>query len=328
MRLGIRLLANTLYYSLAACSVALAPFLAANAQDYPSKPIKIIVPNPPGGGNDFVGRLVAEKFREKWGQSVIVENRAGASGSIGAEVVARAAPDGYTLLVTAPASLVINKSLYAKLAYDADAFVPVSVIVAGPGVLVLHPQVAADSVPRLIAFAKTNPGKLTYASQGNGTIAHLAGELFQSMGGIKSVHVPYKGSGPALAGLLGGQVSMMFSELAPALPHIRAGKLRVLAVGSEKRNPMLPDTPTMSEILPGFAFSYWIGMVAPAGTPSAIASKLSAAIAELKQPEAATRLLDTSLEAIGNTPAEMALFLRQESERWGNVIRITGMKAG
>ncbi|MBI2320464.1 MAG: tripartite tricarboxylate transporter substrate binding protein [Betaproteobacteria bacterium] len=327
MRFGIRFIARAWLFSLAVCSVALALPSAARAQDYPSKPIKIIVPNPPGGGNDFVGRLVAERFREKWKQSVIVENRAGASGSIGAEAVARSAPDGYTLLVTPPASLVINKSFYAKLAYDPDAFVPVSVIVAGPGVLLLNPQVAAESLPQLIAFGKANPGKLTYASQGNGTIAHLAGELFQSMGGVKSVHVPYKGSGPAMAGLLGGQVNMMFGELAPALPHIRAGKLRVLAVGSEKRNPMLPDTPTMSEMLPGFAFSYWIAMVAPAGTPSAIANKLSAAIAELKQPEAAKRLLDTSLDAIGNTPAEMALFLRQESERWGNVIRVTGMKA-
>lgn len=306
---------------------ALAFAVGAHAQDYPVRPIKIVVPNPPGGGNDFAARIVAERFREKWGQPVLVENRAGASGRIGAEAVAAAAPDGYTLLVTAPASLVINKSLYAKLAYDPDAFVPVSVIVAGPGALVMHPSVAAASVQQLIAYAKANPDKLTYASQGNGTIAHLAGALFQSMTGARIVHVPYKGSAPAVADLLGGQVSMMFSELSPALPHIRAGKLRALAAGGEKRNPLLPEVPALTEVLPGFVFSYWIGMVAPAGTPFAIANRLSAEIAEgLRQPDVAKRLLDTNLEAVASTPAEMASFMKRESERWGNVIRLTGTK--
>jgi tripartite-type tricarboxylate transporter receptor subunit TctC len=300
---------------------------AAHAQDYPSRPIKIIVPNPPGGGNDLAARLVAERLREKWGQPVVVDNRAGASGRIGAEIVAAAPPDGYTLLVTAPAALVINKSLYAKLSYDPDAFAPVSVIVAGPGVLVVHPSVAATGVQQLIALARAYPDRLTYASQGNGTIAHLAGALFQSMTGARIVHVPYKGSGPAVADLLGGQVSLMFSELAPALPHIRAGKLRALAVGSEKRNPILPEVPSLAETLPGFTFSYWIGMVAPAGTPSAIANRLSAEIAEgLKQPEVAKRLQETNLDAIAGTPAEMAAFMKRESERWGNVIRVTGTR--
>ena len=307
-------------------AAALAFVLPAHAQDYPAKPIKLIVPNPPGGGNDFTARVVADKLREKWGQPAVVENRAGASGSIGADAVAKAAPDGYTLLVTAPASLVINKSLYAKLSYDPDAFVPVSVILAGPGVLLVHPSVPATNVQQLIAFAKANPGKLTYASQGNGTIAHLAGAMFESMSGIKGVHVPYKGSAPAMSDLLGGQVSMLFGELSPALAHIRSGKLRVLAVGSEKRNPLLPGVPSMSEVLPGFAFSYWIGMVAPAGTPAAIANKLSAAIAELKQPDAAKKLLEMSLEPVGSTPAEMSAFMKRESERWGNVIRVTGTK--
>ena len=306
---------------------ALAFAVGVHAQDYPVRPIKIVVPNPPGGGNDFAARIVAERFREKWGQPVLVENRAGASGRIGAEAVAAAAPDGYTLLVAAPASLVINKSLYAKLAYDPDAFVPVSVILAGPGVLVVHPGVAATSVQQLIAYAKTNPDKLTYASQGNGTIAHLAGALFQSMTGARILHVPYKGSGPAVADLLGGQVNMMFSELSTALPRIRAGKLRALAAGGEKRNPLLPEVPALTEVLPGFVFAYWIGMVAPAGTPSAIANRLSAEIAEgLRQPDVAKRLLDTNLDAVASTPAEMASFMKRESERWGNVIRLTGTK--
>ena len=306
---------------------ALAFAVGVHAQDYPVRPIKIIVPNPPGGGNDLTARIVAERFREKWGQPVVVDNRAGASGRIGAEAVAAAAPAGYTVLVTAPASLVINKSLYAKLAYDPDAFVPVSVIVAGPGALVVHPSVAAASVQQLIAYAKANPGKLTYASQGNGTIAHLAGALFQSMTGAGIVHVPSKGSAPAVADLLGGQVSMMFSELSPALPHIRAGKLRALGAGGEKRNPMLPEVPALTEVLPGFVFSYWIGMVAPARTPSAIANRLSAEIAEgLRQPDVAKRLRETNLEAVAGTPAEMASFMKRESERWGNVIRLTGTK--
>ena len=308
-------------------AAALAFVLTAHAQDYPVKPIKLIVPNPPGGGNDFTARVVADKLREKWGQPAVIENRAGASGSIGAEAVAKAPPDGYTLLVTSPASLVINKSLYAKLSYDPDAFVPVSVILAGPGVLLVHPSVPATNVRQLIAFAKANPGKLTYASQGNGTIAHLAGAMFESMSGIKGVHVPYKGSAPAMSDLLGGQVNMLFGELSPALAYIRSGKLHVLAVGSEKRNPLLPGVPSMSEVLPGFAFSYWIGMVAPAGTPAAIANKLSAAIAELKQPDAAKKLLEMSLEPVGSTPAEMAAFMKRESERWGDVIRVTGTKA-
>jgi len=305
---------------------ALAVACEVHAQDYPAKAIRIIVPNPPGGGNDYAARLVADKFREKWGQAAIVENRAGASGSIGAEAVARSAPDGYTLLVSAPASLVINKSLYAKLPYDPDAFVPVSVIVAGPGVLVVHPSVPASSVPELIAYAKSNPGKLSYASQGTGTIAHLAGQLFENLAGAKSVHVPYKGSAPAIADLLGGQVSMMFSELSPALQHIAAGKLRALAVGGEKRNALLPEAPTLSEFLPGFVFSYWIGMVAPQGTPSTIANRLAGAIAELKQPDSAKRLRDVSLEAVASTPAEMASFMKREAERWGGVIRATGIK--
>lgn len=307
-------------------AAVLSLFASVHAQDYPVKAIKLIVPNPPGGGNDFAARVVADKFHEKWALPVVVENRAGASGSIGAEAVSKAAPDGYTLLVTAPASLVINKTLYAKLPYDPDAFVPVSVILAGPGVLIVHPSLPATSVQQLIAYGKANPGKLTYASQGNGTIAHLAGALFELMSGIKAVHVPYKGSAPAMSDLLGGQVSMSFGELSPALAHIRSGKLRVLAVGSEKRNPALPGVPSMSEVLPGFAFSYWIGMVAPAGTPAAIATKLSTAVAELRHPEAARRLLEMSLEPVGSTPAEMAMFMKQESERWGNVIRRTGTK--
>ncbi|OGA02091.1 MAG: hypothetical protein A3H35_06180 [Betaproteobacteria bacterium RIFCSPLOWO2_02_FULL_62_17] len=306
-------------------ALALSP--AVHAQDYPVKPIKIVVPNPPGGSNDLVGRLVAERLRNRWGQPVLVENRAGASGRIGAEFVAKSAPDGYTLLASAPASLVINKNLYAKLSYDADAFVPVSVITAGTGVLVLHASVAAASVQQLIEYARANPGKLTYASQGTGTIAHLAGALFDLTTGVKTVHVPYKGSAPAVADLVGGQVNMLFSELATALPHINAGRLRALGVGSARRHPLLPNVPSLSDAMPGFLFSYWTGMVAPAGTPPAIARRLSMEVADgLKEPEMLKRVRDASLEPVGSTPEETAAFFRSESERWGRVIRLTGIK--
>ena len=308
-------------------AAALAFSLAAHAQNYPSKPIKIIVPFPPGGATDLVARILAEKLRGGWDQPVIVENRAGAAGNIGTETVFHAAPDGYTLLYTALGPLVIHKSLYAKLSYDPDAFVPVSESVASPTVLLVHPKVAAESVQQLIALAKAIPDRLNYASAGSGTSFHLIAESFKSMAGVRIVHVPYKGTGPALTGLLSGQVDMMFTEISSALPHIRAGKMRLLAVTSEKRNSVLPGTPAVSEVLPKFVGAGWHGIVAPPGTPSEIANKLSAAIAEaLKQPDVAQRLLEMNLETVGSAPAEMALFMRQERERWGNVIRALGLK--
>lgn len=300
--------------------------LTAHAQDYPSKPIKVIVPAEAGGTTDVMARTVAEMLREKWGQTVIVENRGGAGGNIGAEAVSRAAPDGYTLLFSAPGPLAVNKSLYNKLSYDSDAFVPISVVSTSHSVLVVHPKLGVDSVQQLIAFAKANPDRLNYASSGNGSTPHLAAELFKAMAGVKIAHVPYKGSGPALSDLVAGHVDMMFVELSLALPHIRSGKVRVLAIGSEKRKPFMPDVPTVSEALPGFISVTWFGLVAPPKTPPAIASNLSTTIAEgLKQPDIAKRLAGLNIEAGGGTPAEMTQFMKQESERWGNVIRATGM---
>lgn len=302
--------------------------LAARAQDYPSRPVKIIVPIASGASFDTAARLFAEKFREKWGQPVIVENRAGAGHNIGAEAVSRAAPDGYTLLFAPPPSLVINKSLFAKLGYDPDAFAPISVVLSTYNVLVVHPKVAADSVQQLIDFAKANPGRLNYASAGSGTTPHLAAELFKAMTGVRIVHIPYKGTSPAIMELMGGQVEVMFADIGLAHPHIRAGKLRLLAVASEKRSGTLPDIPAISEVLPGFLSVIWLGAVAPAGTPSAITHRISAAIAEvLKQPDIAKRLADMSFDAIGSTPEEMARFMTQERERWGSVIRASGATA-
>ncbi len=308
-------------------AVALAFFhVTACAQDYPGKLIRIIVPTAPAGGVDTVARIIAQKLQDKWGVSITVENRAGASGAIGAEFVFRAAPDGYTLLVGTPGALVTNKLLFTKLAYDSDAFAPVSVIAEGPQVLVAHAKVGVDSLPKLITLAKANPGRLNYGSAGNGTVPHLAMELLKATAGVQIVHVPFKGNAPALANLLAGQVDMMIDAIGTTLGGVRAGTLRALAVTSAKRHPGLPGVPTVSEVLPGFLAVVWYGMVAPPGTPPAITGKLSAAVAEaLKQPDAAKRLHDMNIDPVGNTPAEMAAFLRRESEVWGTIIRTAGI---
>lgn len=302
---------------------------AAYAQDYPSKPIKIIVPNPPGGGPDVIARIFAEKFQEKWNQPVIVENRAGSGGNIGAEVGFRAAPDGYTLVFTPHPALVINKSLYTKLNFDPDAFVPISVAVGIPVVMVVNPKVDAQNLQQFIALAKANPDKLNYGSGGSGGTPHIAGEYFKAKTGVKMVHVPYKGNAPAVVDLLSGQVDMMMLDLGPVLQYIRSGKLRALGVTADKRNPALPDVPAMSEVLPGFVVTAWFGMVAPPKTPAAIANKISAAMAEiLKQPDVVKRLLDMgNVEPIGTTPEQMAQFMRSERQIWGKLIRDIGAKA-
>jgi len=308
-------------------AAALATALSVHAQDFPANPIKVVVPSGPGATTDALARMIADQMQKKWGQPVIVENRAGAGGNIGAEYVAKAAPDGYTLLFSYPAPLVVNKSLYGNLSFDPDGFVGVSLVATAPLVLAVNPNVAAKSVQELIAFAKANPGKLNYASQGTGTTGHLAAELFNSMAGVRTVHVPYRSSAPAQTALMAGQVDMMLVELSSVLKQIEAGKMRALAVGSEKRNPALPDVPAMSEVLPGFVALTWFGMVAPARTPSAVVNKLSAAIVEaIHQPDVAKRMQGLTLTGIGGTAEEMATFLRQERERWGGVIRAANVK--
>jgi tripartite-type tricarboxylate transporter receptor subunit TctC len=300
----------------------------SQTQTFPAKPIKIIVPSPGGATTDTLARIIAAKLQEKWGPPVIIDDRAGAAGNIGAEAVIKSAPDGYTLLFSYPAPLVVNKSLYTNLSYDPDSFVAISLVAVVPLVLAVAPKLEASNLQQLIAFAKTHPNQLNYASQGYGTTGHLAGELFKSMAGIEIVHVPYKGSTPALTDLLGGRVDMMFIELSTVLAHIKARTLRAFAVGSERRNQFLPDVPAMAEVLPGFQASTWFGMVAPPATPPGIVDKLSSAISvAIHEPDAAKRLVDMSADAIGDTPAEMTVFLRQERERWGRMIRATGAKA-
>jgi len=307
----------------------LAPHVHAQAPAYPTKPIRIVVPFPPGGATDILARDVAQKLSEAWGQQVIVDNRPGAGGNIGSELVAKAAPDGYTLEMGTVGTHAINASLYAKMPYDhIRDFVPVILVAGVPNVLVVNPSVPVNSVQELIAYAKANPGKLNFASSGSGTSIHLSGELFKVMAGVQMTHVPYKGSAPAVQDLIGGQVQLMFDNLPPSLPQIKAGKLRALAVTSATRAPALPDTPTIAEAgLPGFEASSWFGLLAPAGTPPAIVAKLNAEVAKwLATPEAREKLARQGANAAGGTPEDFAKHIAAETAKWAKVVKDSGAK--
>jgi tripartite-type tricarboxylate transporter receptor subunit TctC len=287
--------------------------------------VRIVVPFPPGGSADLLPRIIGEKLSERWGQPVIIDNRPGAAGNIGAEVVFRSEPDGYTLMSAPPPPLVINRLLYPKLGYDATQFVPMSVMAAIPNVLLVHPKHDVKNVQEFIALVKANPGKFNYASQGNATTSHLTAELFKAMaGGLQITHIPYKGTAPALADLVAGQVDMMCDNLGVSLPHVKAGKLKALAVTSKTSYMGIP---AMAQTLPGFEAQAWFGVVGPPGTPSAIAEKVGSSINQiLKLPDVQKRLADLSAEPMGLGPAEMAAFMKQETERWAAVIRTAGVR--
>ena len=298
---------------------------AAAAQSYPVKPVRIIVGYPPGGPTDVIARTVAQKLTEAFGQQVIVDNRAGASGMIGAELVVKAAPDGYTLL-TVPITYAVTPSVFPKMPYDAEKdLAPVALIAAAPFILVVHPTLPVKTVRDLITLAKSRPGQINYASASAGGMPHLAGELFNSMTGVKLVHIPYKGAAPATIDLLAGQVSLMFNNMLSAMPHVKSGKLRAVAVTSIKRSLAVPELPAIAETVPGFEASGWYGAFAPAATPREIIAKLNSEINRvMRLPDVAQRLAGDGVEAVAMTPEQFAGYLHREIAKWGKVVKISG----
>ena len=310
-----------------ALAAMLAALPGAGAQDYPSRPVKIIVPFPAGGTADVMPRVIGEWLSRKWGQPVVVENRTGAAGNIGAEAVAKAEPDGYTLLSAPPPPLVINQNLYPKLGFDPTEFVPIVIMGRVPNALVINAKLPFNSVAELIAYAKANPGKLTSATQGNGTTSHLTSELFQLMADVKFQHVPYRGSAPALTDLVAGSVDLMFDNLGVSLPLVKSGQLKLLGVATPKRMASLPDVPTIAETLPGFESAAWFAIVAPPKTPQAVVDKINADVNEaLRQGDIVQRLAQLSAEPIGGTPQATAAYMREEIERWHKVIKAANVK--
>jgi tripartite-type tricarboxylate transporter receptor subunit TctC len=296
-------------------------------EDYPQHAVRIIVPYPAGGSADALPRILGDWLSRKWGQPVVIENRAGAGGNVGAEAVALAAPDGYTLLATPPAPLAINQNLYPRLAFDPAAFVPVTIMARMPNALLVNPKVAATTVAELIAYARAHPGKLTYASQGNGTTSHLTAELFKLEAGIDLVHVPYRGSAPALNGLVAGDVDLMFDNVGVSLGLVSGGALRLLAVASEQRLSKLADVPTVAETLPRLVSQTWFAIAAPPKTPPELAARISGDFAvALRQPEVIARLTTLSAEPVGSGPAATAAFIGEEIARWGKVIKTADIK--
>jgi tripartite-type tricarboxylate transporter receptor subunit TctC len=310
--------------------VALAlPAAQALAQkSYPNKAIRMIVPFAPGGSNDIMGRLVAAKLTESMGQQVVVDNRPGASGIVGTDLAAKAAPDGYTVLVMS-LTFTVNPSIRSKLPYDTEKdLVPVTLIASAPLILVVHPSLPVRSVKEFIAYAKANPGKLNFGSGGPGSTPHLAGEMLKTMAGLEMTHVPYKGGGPALADLLGGQIQLMLENIPSTLPFVKSGKLRVLAVTSKKRSPTVPDVPTLDEAaLKGYELTGWNGLFVPRGTPRAIVNQLHAeTVKALAAPDVKERLAAMSAELGGESPEKFAVFIKAEIRKWAKIAKEAGLK--
>ena len=308
--------------------VAASLALPAHAQDYPSRPVRIVVPFAPGGPNDIVVRLVAQKLTETWGQPFLVENRPGAGGNIGTDFVAKAAPDGYTLLSVGPGSLIINP-LIGKVPYDTMRdFAPVTLMARAPNALVAHPSLPARSVMGLIELARSQPGKVNYGSGGNGSTPHLAGAMFAAMARIALTHIPYKGTAPAMADLIGGQVQIAFLGIPTVLPHIKSGKLRVLAVTGKHRSPELPGVPTVDEAgVPGYELSPWYGLLAPAGTPREAVVRLAEEVSRiLRTAEMKEKLAAQGAEVAGGSSEEFAAVIRADTSIWSRVVKDTGIR--
>ncbi len=318
---------------LAACAVLVTAVLAfafpAEADTFPSRTVKLVVPFPPGGPLDATGRAIAQKLTEAWGQSVIVENKPGAGGNIGAGYVAKSAPDGYTVVMGALSTHAVNPSLYPKMPFDAQKdFAPITLVAITPNVLVVNPSLPVHSVKELIAHAKTNPGKLSFGSGSIGSAGHLAGELFKVDAGVDMVHVPYKGAAPAMQGLLAGDTQLMFDNLASAMSQVKAGKLRALAVTSAERSKLVSDLPTMAEAgVPGFDISTWYGLLAPAGTPPDVIAKWNADVTKiLSAPEMRERLATQGAEAAPDSPADFAKFIASELVKYAKIVKASGAK--
>jgi tripartite-type tricarboxylate transporter receptor subunit TctC len=316
----------------AACALLAGGMLGAAAvaaQGYPDRPVKLVVPFPPGGPLDVTGRLIAQKLTDAWGQAVVVENKPGAGGNIGADLVAKSAPDGYTILMGALSTHAVNPSLYAKMPYDAmKDFAPITLLAVTPNVLVVNPSLPVNSVKDLVAYAKANPGKLSFGSGSNGSAGHLAGELFKVDTGTDIVHIPYKGGAPATQALLAGDVQFMFDNLANATAQVKAGKLKALAVTTAQRSKLAPDLPTMAEAgLPGFDISTWYGLLAPAGTPKEVIAKWNADVVKiLNTPEVRERLAAQGAEAAPTTPEQFAAFMRSEIPKYARIVKASGAK--
>ncbi len=306
----------------------LATVVPAQAPNYPDKPIRIVVPFAVGGIADLFAREIGKRLTETWGQPVVIDTKPGAGGNIGADIVAKSAPDGYTLVMGSIGTHAVNVSLFPSMPYDPiKDFVPIAHVLDAEGLLVVNPAIKATTVPDLIALARSEPGKLSYGSGGLGTTSHLAGELFKSVTKVDIVHVPYKGNVPAITDLLGGQTAMAFATMPTVLPHVRAGKLRALAVLGATRSPALPDVPTIAESVPGFEVSNWIGLFAPAGTPPSIVARVNAEVQKvMRSPEIQKRLETEGAKFIPMTPEQFAAFQKSELAKWAKTIKDANIK--
>jgi tripartite-type tricarboxylate transporter receptor subunit TctC len=318
---------KVIYALLALVSLSFVP-LQAQAQAYPDKPIKLIVPWPPGGGADVVSRLLSKVVGDDLGTQIIIDNRGGAAGNIGATAAARSAPDGYTIVFAYSGTHSINRHLYKTMPFEESDFAPILFLASVPQLLTVRVDSPYKSVADVIAAAKANPGKLTYGSSGNGAINHMAGQLFADMAGIKLQHVPYKGGAPATNAILSGEIDLIFGEPAPLLPHVRSGKLRAIAVTSAKRSPSVPDLPTIAEVaVPGYEVTSWNGFLAPAGTPDAAIKRLNASFNKvLADPAMRERLIQMGYEPVGGAPELFSKHIAEETKKWGPVIKASGLE--